>query len=124
MTLHDLARELNLSIATISRALSRPEVVAPLTRQRVLAAVHRHSYTPNGTTRSLRTQQTRTIGVVVSDIRNSFFAAVVKAIDEATNTAEGQTALELLRRLRDLQDLTHQRMPALPPPLGKFEVVD
>jgi DNA-binding LacI/PurR family transcriptional regulator len=92
MTLHDLAKELNLSIATISRALSRPEDVAPLTRQRVLAAVHRHGYTPNGTTRSLRTQQTRTIGVVVSDIRNSFFAAVVKAIEDEAR-ANGYTVL-------------------------------
>jgi DNA-binding LacI/PurR family transcriptional regulator len=92
MTLHDLAKELNLSIATISRALSRPEDVAPLTRQRVLAAVHRHGYTPNGTTRSLRTQQTRTIGVVVSDIRNAFFAAVVKAIEDEAR-ANGYTVL-------------------------------
>ena len=92
MTLHDLARELNLSIATISRALSRPEDVAPLTRQRVLAAVHRHNYPPNGTRRSLRTQQTRTIGIVVSDIRNSFFAAVVKAIEDEAR-ANGYTVL-------------------------------
>jgi LacI family transcriptional regulator len=92
MTLYELARDLNLSIATISRALSRPEDVAPLTRQRVLAAVHRHRYTPNGTTRSLRTQQTRTIGVIVSDIRNSFFAAVVKAIEDEAR-ANGYTVL-------------------------------
>jgi LacI family transcriptional regulator len=92
MTLHDLAHELNLSIATISRALSRPEDVAPPTRQRVLAAVHRHGYTPNGTRRSLRTQQTRTIGVIVSDIRNFFFAAVVKAIEDEAR-ANGYTVL-------------------------------
>jgi len=82
MTLHDLAKELNLSIATISRALSRPEDVAPRTRQRVLAVVHRRGYAPNGTRRSLRTQQTRTIGIVISDIRNFFCAAVVKAIED------------------------------------------
>jgi LacI family transcriptional regulator len=82
MTLHDLAKELDLSIATISRALSRPEDVAPRTRQRVLAVVHRHGYAPNGTRRSLRTQQTRTIGIVISDIRNFFCAAVVKAIED------------------------------------------
>jgi DNA-binding LacI/PurR family transcriptional regulator len=92
MTLHDLANELNLSIATISRALSRPEDVAPPTRQRVLAAVHRHGYTPNGTRRSLRTQQTRTIGVIVSDIRNLFFAAVVKAIEDEAR-ANGYSVL-------------------------------
>ncbi len=92
MTLHDLAKELNLSIATISRALSRPEDVAPPTRQRVLAAVHRHGYTPNGTRRSLRTQQTRTIGIIVSDIRNYFCAAVVKAIEDEAR-ANGYTVL-------------------------------
>jgi LacI family transcriptional regulator len=92
MTLQDLAKELNLSIATISRALSRPEDVAPPTRQRVLAAVHRHGHTPNGTKRSLRTQQTRTIGIIVSDIRNLFFAAVVKAIEDEAR-ANGYTVL-------------------------------
>jgi DNA-binding LacI/PurR family transcriptional regulator len=92
MTLHDLAHELNLSIATISRALSRPEDVAPPTRQRVLAAVHRHGYIPNGTRRSLRTQQTRTIGIVISDIRNLFFAAAVKAIEDEART-NGYTVL-------------------------------
>ena len=92
MTLHDLAKELNLSIATISRALSRPEDVAPPTRQRVLTAVHRNGYTPDGTRRSLRTQQTRTLGVIVSDIRNFFFAAVVKAIEDEAR-ANGYTVL-------------------------------
>jgi LacI family transcriptional regulator len=92
MTLHDLAKELDLSIATISRALSRPEDVAPVTRQRVLAAVHRHGYAPSGTRRSLRTQQTRTIGIIISDIRNFFCAALVKAIEDEAR-ANGYTVL-------------------------------
>ncbi len=92
MTLTDLAKELNLSIATISRALSRPEDVASHTRQRVLAAVHRHGYKPNGTSRALRTQQTRTIGVILSDIRNFFFANLVKAIEDEAR-ANGYTLL-------------------------------
>jgi len=92
MTLDDLAKELDVSIATISRALSRPEQVAPRTRERVLAAVHRHGYKPFGTGRSLRTQQTRTIGVVVSDIRNAFFAAAVKAIEDVAR-ANGYSVL-------------------------------
>jgi DNA-binding LacI/PurR family transcriptional regulator len=92
MTLHDLAKELNLSIATISRALSRPEDVAPRTRQRVLAVVHRHGSAPYGTRRSLRTQQTRTIGIIISDIRNFFCAAVVKAIEDEAR-ANGYSVL-------------------------------
>jgi DNA-binding LacI/PurR family transcriptional regulator len=82
VTLNDLAKELHLSIATMSRALSRPETVAPETRRRVLEAVKKSGYRPNGIARSLRTQETRTIGIVVSDIRNPFFAAIVKAVDD------------------------------------------
>ncbi len=54
MTLVELAHELNLSIATISRALNRPDDVAPATRERVLAAVHRNGHYQPGRPRSLR----------------------------------------------------------------------
>jgi LacI family transcriptional regulator len=92
MTLVQLARELNLSIATISRALNRPDDVAPATRERVLAAVHRNGQYQPGRPRSLRAQQTRTIGVVISDIRNYFFAAFVKSIEDQAR-ANGYTIL-------------------------------
>jgi len=92
MTLHDLAKELNVSIATISRALNRPEDVLPSTRARVLAAVHRHGYSPHPNNRSLRTHQTRTIGVVLSDIRNAFFSSIVKAVEDVAR-ANGYTVL-------------------------------
>lgn len=92
MTLVELAHELNLSIATISRALNRPDDVAPATRERVLAAVHRNGHYQPGRPRSLRAQQTRTIGVVISDIRNYFFAAFVKSIEDQAR-ANGYTIL-------------------------------
>jgi LacI family transcriptional regulator, galactose operon repressor len=92
MTLIELARELNLSIATISRALNRPDDVAPATRERVLAAVHRNGHYQPGRPRSLRAQQTRTIGVIISDIRNYFFAALVKSIEDRAR-ANGYTIL-------------------------------
>jgi LacI family transcriptional regulator len=82
MTLSELALELNVSIATISRALNRPDDVAPSTRERILAAVHRNGKYQPGKARWLRAQQTRTIGVVISDIRNPFFAAFVKSIED------------------------------------------
>jgi len=73
MTLFDLAQELNVSISTISRALSRPEMVAPVTREKVLAAVKQFGFQPNEIARSLRTRQTKTIGIIVPDITNWFF---------------------------------------------------
>ena len=92
MTLHELAKELNVSIATISRALSRPEDVSPATRARVLAAVHRYGYSPKANNRPLRTHQTRTIGVVLSDIRNAFFSSIVKAVEDVAR-ANGYSVL-------------------------------
>ena len=48
---------------------------------------------------------------------------IAAAIDQAANTAEGQTALELLRRLRNLQQLVHEAKPVVAPPLEPFEIV-
>jgi hypothetical protein len=49
--------------------------------------------------------------------------SIAEAVDEAANTAEGQTALELLRRLRNIQQLMHEAMPVVVPPLERFEIV-
>ncbi len=86
MTLFDLARELNVSISTISRTLSRPEMVAPVTREKVLAAVKQFGFQPNEIARSLRTRQTKTIGIIVPDITNWFFGVIVKAVGEVAKS--------------------------------------
>jgi len=92
MNFSDLARQLNVSTATVSRALSRPDKVAPATRKRVLEFVRRSGYHINGVARSLRTQSTRTIGVIVSDIRNPFSSAIVKSVEDVART-NGYTVL-------------------------------
>lgn len=81
MTLSELARKLDLSPATISRALNRPEMVAPSTLAKVFKAVDEVGYRPNAIARSLRIGVTRSIGLIVSDIQNPFYSAVVKAVE-------------------------------------------
>jgi hypothetical protein len=49
--------------------------------------------------------------------------SIAEAVDEAANTAEGQTALELLRRLLNIQQLMHEAMLVVVPPLEPFEIV-
>lgn len=83
MTLVELAAKLNLSISTVSRALSRPEMVAPHTRELIAEAAKRYGYRPNGVARSLRKGKTQTIGLVVSDIQNPFYASVTRATERA-----------------------------------------
>ncbi|GMA15320.1 LacI family transcriptional regulator (plasmid) [Deinococcus metallilatus] len=82
VTIHDVARQVNLSIATVSRALNRPESVPEPTRQRVLEAVRLTGYRPDAIGRSLREGRSRSVGLIVSDIRNPFYASITKAVED------------------------------------------
>jgi hypothetical protein len=56
-------------------------------------------------------------------VQLSTMTSIAEAVDTATNTAEGQTTFELLRRLRNIQQLVHESLPALVPPLEPFEII-
>lgn len=83
----DVARLAGVSVATVSRALASPEVVSEATREKVLAAVRETGYTPNIAARNLRVRKSMMVLVVVPDISNSFFADVLRGIDEALAAA-------------------------------------
>ncbi len=82
-TLADVARHAGVHAATVSRALSRPEMVAPATRDAVLAAVEALGFEPNQPARQLARGRTDAIGVVVPDITNPYFAAIVRAVQRS-----------------------------------------
>lgn len=81
MTLVELAKQLRVSPSTVSRAMTRPDLVAPATRERILKLVNESGYLTNGVARSLRKGRTQTVGVVVADLQNPFYSALVKAIE-------------------------------------------
>ena len=70
--------DLGVSISTVSRALSGSGRVSQSTREKVTKAVKEANYTPNDVARSLRKQNAMSIGIIVTDITNSFFASVIK----------------------------------------------
>jgi len=76
----DVARVANVSTATVSRVLGGRNVDEAM-RDRVLAAVRSTGYRPNLAARRLRSRHTNTIGLVVADIRNPFFTAVSRVIE-------------------------------------------
>ncbi|MEW1720534.1 LacI family DNA-binding transcriptional regulator [Streptomyces sp. NPDC093109] len=78
----DVAAEAGVSVATVSRALNGHPSVSPAARARVLAAVAALGYRPNAVARSLRTDQTRTLGLVISDVLNPYFTALARAVEE------------------------------------------
>jgi LacI family transcriptional regulator len=81
----DLARELGVSMATISRALSDHHSIGAATKQRVLTLAKKLNYQPNQLATALRKGQSRLLGVVVPYIEGKFFPAVIQGIEQAAS---------------------------------------
>lgn len=81
ITIRDVARQAGVSVATVSRVLNNSALVSPETRELVLQAVNQLGYRPNANAQALATQVSDTIGVVVMDVSDPFFGALVKAVD-------------------------------------------
>lgn len=82
-SIKDVAKIAGVSTATVSRVLGDNARVTEETRQRVLDAVEQLNYRPNLIARSLRVQKSAKIGLVVSDIRNPFFTAIGRAVEDS-----------------------------------------
>jgi LacI family transcriptional regulator, fructose operon transcriptional repressor len=82
VSIKDVAKAAGVSTATVSRVLSNGAHVRPEVRERVMEVVEQLSYRPNLLARSLRSQQSNTIGLIVSDIRNPFFTEMSRAIED------------------------------------------
>lgn len=82
-SIKDVAKAAGVSTATVSRVLANKPPIRPETRERVLAAIAQLNYRPNLVARSLRAQKSAKIGLVVSDIRNPFFTAIGRAVEDA-----------------------------------------
>jgi LacI family transcriptional regulator len=81
-TLHDVAREARVSIKTVSRVVNGELTVSAETAARVREAIDRLGYRPNQLARSLQGRRSRTIGLMIADISNPFYAGCVKAVEE------------------------------------------
>src|SRR5215831_18112257 len=83
VTIYDVAKRAGVSTATISRVLSRPEVVASATRDRVMRAVNQLGFAPNSIAKNLRRETTAKLLVTVHDLSNPFFALILQGIEDA-----------------------------------------
>lgn len=82
-SLADIARAAGVSTSTASRALSRPQMVTPVVVERVRRLASELGYSANPFARSLRMQQSKTLGLIVPDSTNPFFAEVARGIEAA-----------------------------------------
>ena len=88
VTIYDLARKLNISIATVSRALKDDPVVSKKTKKRIADLAREMGYRSNNFARNLRTQRTNTIGVIIPRINSYFMSAVIAGMENIA-TSEG-----------------------------------
>jgi DNA-binding LacI/PurR family transcriptional regulator len=82
ITIKDIARELKISVATVSRALRNTYDVSQETREKVLSTAARLNYRPNASALGLVQRQTHNIGVIIPSITNYYFSTVITGIQE------------------------------------------
>ena len=84
-SIKDVAKEAGVSIATVSRVLNDIDVVNEETKKKVQDAIKKLGYRPNIVARSLKTQRTRTIGIVVPDISSQLYPEIVRGAEDVAN---------------------------------------
>jgi len=86
ITIYDIASKLNVSIATVSRALQDNPVVNKKTRKKVFQVAEEMGYRSNHFARNLRSQKTETIGVIVPKLNSNFMSSVIAGIESVANS--------------------------------------
>lgn len=85
ITLKQIARELDVSISTVSKALRDSAEISEDTRQKVQAFAKLYNYRPNNIALSLKNRKTKTIGVIIPEIVHHFFSKVIRGIELVAN---------------------------------------
>jgi LacI family transcriptional regulator len=110
-TIKDVAREAGVSVATVSRVFNDSELVSEATRQTVRDVANRLNYWPHGVARSLITNRTHALGVLLPDLYGEFYSEVIRGIDlEARRTglhvlvsSSHASACELVAAMRSMR---------------------
>lgn len=87
ITIKDIARELGVSVSTVSRALQNHPDISEQTKEHVRECAQRLHYKPNLMASNLRTSKNTTIGVVIPELNHHFFASVLDGIEQTANEA-------------------------------------
>ena len=85
ITLKHIARELEVSISTVSKALKNSDEISDDTKEKVQAFAKLYNYKPNNIAVSLKNKRTKNIGVVIPDIVHHFFTTVFRGIEKYAN---------------------------------------
>lgn len=95
LTLKQIAKELGVSISTVSKSLKNSEEISEATRQKIQAFAKHYNYKPNNIALSLKNRRTKTIAVIIPELVHHFFATVISGIENVAN-ANGYNVLVTL----------------------------
>jgi LacI family transcriptional regulator len=117
-SIKEVARQAGVSLGTVSNVLNRPDMVSPMTRQRVLDAIAELGFVRNDSARQLRAGRSRTVAIVVLDVSNPFFTDVVRGAEEIVEAAGGIVVVcnsggDPAREQRHLDILEEQRVQGI-----------
>ncbi|GGZ80170.1 LacI family DNA-binding transcriptional regulator [Algibacter mikhailovii] len=85
ITLKQIAKELDVSISTVSKALSNSKEISEDTTQKIQAFAKLYNYRPNNIALSLKNRKTKTIGILIPEIVHHFFSTVIRGIERVAN---------------------------------------
>lgn len=100
-TIKDIALASGVSIATVSRVVNNGPKVGEKTRKRVIAMMNELGYTPNANARALVTQKSSTIGVVIPDLTDPFFASLANGVEQVASENNMQMLLSTGKQTAD-----------------------
>ncbi|WP_188857575.1 LacI family DNA-binding transcriptional regulator [Oceanobacillus indicireducens] len=114
-TIKDLAKYLNISVSTVSRALNNHHDVNQTTRENVLQAVEKLNYRPNSVARSLIHKKTYTIGLMVPDIADPFFSSIAVGVEQTLSNngyqvIYGNTSRDSLKEKQFLESILDRKV--------------
>lgn len=135
VTIKDVAREANVSPATVSRVFNDTARVDDATRQRVLAAAERLRYVPNAAARSLIISRTATVGVLLRQLHGSFSTGIIRGLEVAarrrgfhllvtSSQRDPSAAAAAVRRMRGRVDGMIVMSSELPPELLRRAIAE
>lgn len=118
VTIYDLAKALNISVATISRALKDDPVVSKKTKKKILDLAEEMGYRSNHFARNLRNQKTHMIGVIIPRVNSYFMSTVIAGIEKVTNEAGynliiSQSSESVQKEIESVKTMFHNRVDGL-----------
>ena len=87
-TIKDIAKMANVSTATVSRVLNSPDLVSVEKKELINKIIYELNYQPNALARGLIKKETKTVGVLIPDIDNLFYPAVVRGIEDVLGSKD------------------------------------